>query len=271
MKRTALITSALTLLTVTQAQAERVSEGELTIGSDLTYPPYNYLKDNAPAGFDVDVMSLVAKEMSLTPRVKDTRFASLIMGLKSHKFDVIASTLYITPERAQQVAFIPYMKTGGALLVKTDSTYAPQRPEDLCGKRVGSIKGGAWIPKLRALSDSYCRAHNAGDIDVKEFPSSPEVTQALFAGAIDVEYENAAVANATVEKTGQRMKITSTALLYPVVVGLAVNKDDTALYQQLSTALTTVSTSAPYAALLEKYNVQVPTATDFQQALDGTL
>ncbi|WP_414501413.1 MULTISPECIES: ABC transporter substrate-binding protein [unclassified Zymobacter] len=270
MKRTAMLTGLLMLAT-TQSQAALVSDGELTIGSDLTYPPYNYLKDNEPAGFDVEVMALIAQQMSLTPRIKDTRFASLIMGLKSHKFDVVASTLYVTPERAQQVAFIPYMKTGGALMVKAGSTDAPQRPEDLCGKRVGSIKGGAWIPKLRALSESYCAPHQLGAIDVKEFPSSPEVTQALFAGAIDVEYENAAVAKATVDKTGQRMKITSTSLLYPVVVGLAVNKNDTALHEQLETALSKVSTTPEYAALLDKYNVQVPAKTDFQRALDGTL
>lgn len=271
MKRTTMLTGLLALLVTTQTHAALVSEGELTIGSDLTYPPYNYLKNNAPAGFDVELMSLLAQQLSLAPRVKDTRFASLIMGLKSHKFDVVASTLYVTPERAQQVAFIPYMKTGGALLVKTNSTDAPQRPEDVCGKRVGSIKGGAWIPKLRALSQSYCEPQQRGAIDVKEFPTSPEVTQALFAGAIDVEYEDAAVAKATVEKTGNRMKITSTALLYPVVVGLAVNKEDTALYDQLSTALSKVSLTPQYSALLDKYNAQVPTATDFQHALDGTL
>lgn len=271
-KCTFVIAGLMSLLSFSQTQAATtVVPGQLTIGSDLTYPPYNFLKDNAPAGFDVDFMSLLSQKMSLTPHIKDTRFASLIIGLKSHKFDVIASTLYVTPERAQQVAFIPYMKTGGALLVKAGSSYAPQWPEDLCGKRVGSIKGGAWIPKLRALSKDYCRSHQAGDIDVKEFPSSPEVTQALLSGAIDVQYEDAGVSQAIMEKIGQRLVMTSTTLLYPVVVGLAVNKDDTALYDELTSVLREVVTSREYLTLLGKYNVQVPAERDIQQALNGNL
>ena len=97
------------------AQASTLQPGNLIIGSDLTYPPYNFLKQDKPAGFDTEFIELIASPLKLKPVVKDTRFASLILGLKSNKFDVIASTLYVTPERAQQVDFLPYMKTGGSL------------------------------------------------------------------------------------------------------------------------------------------------------------
>lgn len=254
------------------AQADTtINKGKLTIGSDLTYPPYNFMVNNQAAGFDADFMQLLSHKLGLTPVVKDTRFASLINGLKSKKFDVIASTLYITPARAKQVNFIPYMKTGGSIMVKTASTWLPEVPDDLCGKKVGSIKGGAWIPKLEKVSATYCKKNNLGAIDVKEYPSSPETTQALISGVIDAQYEDAAVAKAVVEKMNQRLKISSKTMLYPVVVGLAISKDNLTLKADLEKAFKEVVDDGAYEKLLKKYNVQIPSAEETQKALAGTL
>lgn len=253
------------------AHAATLKPGSLTIGSDLTYPPYNFLKQDQPAGFDVEFIDLISAPLKLKPVVKDTRFASLILGLKSNKFDVIASTLYVTPERAQQVDFLPYMKTGGSLLVTTSSTFQPQKPEDLCGKRVASIKGGAWISRLNKVSTDYCQPKGSGPISVKEFPTSPEAAQALLSGAVDVQYEDAAVAKATLEKTGQRLKITSQQMIYPVVVGLAVNQNNPQLLSDLKTSFAQRVSDGSYRALLQKYNLQMPDADEIAKALAGTL
>ncbi|WP_416412482.1 ABC transporter substrate-binding protein [Pantoea sp. App145] len=253
------------------AQAATLVPGSLTIGSDLTYPPYNFLKQDKPAGFDAEFIDLIAAPLKLKPVVKDTRFASLILGLKSDKFDIVASTLYVTPERAQQVDFLPYMKTGGSLLVTASSSFAPEKPEDLCGKRVASIKGGAWIARLNKVSTDYCQPKGLCAISVREFPTSPEATQALLSSAVDVQYEDAAVAKATVEKTGQRLKISSHQMIYPVVVGLAVNKDNPQLLNELKTSFAQKVSDGSYRALLQKYNLQMPDADEITKALAGTL
>ena len=103
----------------TAAQAApTVEAGTLQIGSDLTYPPYNYFDESKqPAGFDVEFMTKMAKLANLKVKVLDTRFENLILGVKGNKFDVIASTLYVKPERVQQINFIPYMKTGVSIAV----------------------------------------------------------------------------------------------------------------------------------------------------------
>ncbi|KAA9000062.1 ABC transporter substrate-binding protein [Affinibrenneria salicis] len=259
------------LLMSVSGYASTLKPGVLTIGSDLTYPPYNYLQNNKPAGFDAEMMTLLSASLQLTPEVKDTRFASLILGVRAHKFDVVASTLYVTPERAKQVAFLPYMKTGGSFIVLAGSEFAPQTPEALCGKRVSSIKGGAWIARLNKVSAGYCQSKGLGTITVQEFPTSPEATQALMSGAVDVQYEDAAVAQASVEKTGQRLKIASREIIYPVVVGLAVSKDNPQLLADLQKAFTRKVSDGSYGALLQKYNVQMPDDQEVERALAGTL
>ena len=244
-----------------------ITRGILKIGSDLTYPPYDYFTAaNNPAGFDVELMTDVAKVANLKPEFVDTRFANLIIGLKSSQFDVIASTLYVNPDRAKQIDFIPYMKTGVSIAVSTASGLSFKKPGDLCGHRVGSIQGAAWIAKLSALSQTVCKGH---PIDVREFPSSPEATQAVLSGGVDAQMEDSAVLQDAVSKLGGALKISSTGNLYPVVVGLGIRKGNDALIKTIQTALDKLERDGVYGALLKRYNVSKPTESEFKAALGG--
>ncbi len=66
------------------AAPQTVKENTLSVGSDLTYPPFVYMKDGKPAGFDVELMEGVAKQLGLAAEFKDTRFTSLITGARAN-------------------------------------------------------------------------------------------------------------------------------------------------------------------------------------------
>src|SRR6218665_4226285 len=83
--------------------ASGIVEGRLTVGSDLTYPPYAFFEAGKPAGFDADFAGLLAAKLSLQPGFVGTRFPDLILGLRAHRFDIVASALYMTPERAKLI------------------------------------------------------------------------------------------------------------------------------------------------------------------------
>ena len=269
--RLALASAATVLILPLASLAATLEKGVLTIGSDLTYPPYNYLDNNKAAGFDAEFMEKLAAGAQLKAKVVDTRFANLILGVNLGKIDVIASTLYVTPERAKQVDYIPYMKTGGSLIALKNAAFLPQQPADLCGKKVSSIKGAAWIAKFAKVSETTCKEKGLGAIVVREFPSSPEATQALLAKAVDAQFEDAAVAKAALAKSGGRLLISSSEIIYPVVVGLALDKKNKELTALLSESFETLKKSGDYGRLLAKYNVQLPSAGEVQSALDGTL
>ena len=185
----------------------------------------------------------------------------------ARRFDVVASALYVTPERARQVDFLPYLKSGASLLVRSDDGFRPQRAEDLCGKRVASIKGGSWIPRLLEVSRDYCEAQGKPAIQSREFPTSPEAAQALLAKAVDVQFENAAVAKITAEKLQGRLQIASRELIYPVVIGLAVRKGNGELLDGLRQGFEAMKQDGEYQALLARYNLAEPSAADVAQAL----
>ncbi len=244
--------------------------GTLSVGSDMTYPPYTYLERGKPAGFDPEFMEQLGRQIGVEARFVDTRFANLVMGVNARRFDVVASALYLTPERATQVDFLPYLKSGSSLMVRADDDFRPLRPEELCGKKVASIKGGSWVPKLVALSAEHCVASGKPAIQSREFPTSPEAAQALLAKAVDVLFENAAVAKITADKLQGRVVISSKELIFPVVVGLAVRKGNEALLQQLQAGLAKMKQEGQYQALLARYNLGEPSEADVAKALgDG--
>ena len=144
--------------------------------------------------------------------------------------------------------FIPYMKTGVSIAVRKDSAYRPSKPEQLCGKRVGSIKGAAWISNLKKISETACGA--AGPIDVREYPTSPEATQAVMSGGVDAQMEDSAVLYAASRQTKGRVVISSYENLYPVVVGLALNPENKELAAIIHDALDKLRDSGAYLKLL---------------------
>ena len=78
-KHTLALTVALACLAplVSAAEVEgTLKQGELSVGSDLTYPPYTYLDQKQPAGFDPEFIQLLGQQLGMKPRFLDTRFAN---------------------------------------------------------------------------------------------------------------------------------------------------------------------------------------------------
>jgi len=230
----------------------------LTVGIDLTYAPYAYLENGEPAGFDPDFMRLIAQQLQVPVTFKDTRIENIIIGLDAGQHNVVASALYVNSLRAKQVDFLPYLQTGGVLVVRGDDPFRPQTVNDLCGKSVSSMKGAAWIPLLSEVTEHHCLPNGLGPIVVKEFPSAPEAAQALLSGGVDVQYEDAAVAQMVINALGSQMVISTKKMINPVLIGLAFSKNDTALRLRIHEAIAALRTSGQYDQLLEKYNLAWP-------------
>lgn len=244
-----------------------IKAGTLTIGSDQVYPPYDYLENGETKGFDAEVIAALAPRLGVKTQFVDTRFANLIPGLQANRYDIIASALYMTAARAKVVDYIPYAKTGGSLMVLADSDFAPKRPEELCGKRVANLKGAAWVPELQKVSAASC---GSSPIDVKEYATSAEAAQALLSRGADVVFDDAGVSQAAVVASGDRLKITSTEILFPVVMGIAVKKGNDALFERLESEFDAFKDSPEYAAILKTYNLATPSQDEIAKSLAET-
>lgn len=240
----------------------------LAVGSDLTYPPYAALDGETPVGFDPEMVTAIATQMDVELDIVDTRFEQLIPSLKAGQINLIASALYITSERAKEVDYIPYFSTGNSIVVLAGEKGFADETE-LCGKVVGVIKGAAVSESLRGEASDDCVAAGEKPIDVRDFTTDPEATQALLSGQLDAQVTDAAVAASLIAETGDRVEISSTSLLYPIPVGLAVAKGQDELRSQIEATLEAMKTSGAYQALLDAYNLEEPDQAQVDAALAG--
>lgn len=239
------------------------------VGSDMTFPPFEYMENNQPAGFDIDLMNGIFKKSNANIEFVDTRFSNLISGLDGNKFNAVISGMYITPERLLKVDMIPYFKSTESVLVLNDSAYKPKVRDDLCGKTIATQKGSLFPDQLSKISKETCVAKGKEAITVREFDTSPQGIQAVLAKAADAQYDDTSVAKNTVKKLNNRVEITSTEAFFPFIGGIVVRKGDTATYNRIRDGLEKMKQSGEYDALIKKYDLIAPTAEEVKSFMDN--
>ncbi|WP_282347835.1 transporter substrate-binding domain-containing protein [Pseudomonas sp. PS01301] len=236
--------------------------GKIVAGSDMTFFPYEYMEKNKPAGFDIEFLDGLAKVMGMTAENIDTRFPNLISGLQAGRFDITNSSMYITADRMKVIDMVPYLKSGESILALKGSAYQPKTPEEFCGHKIGSMGATSWLQQLQKLSAEYCVKNGLQPIAISEYGTDPQTTQAMLAHAVEAQITDAAVARGVVDKLGDRVVISSQTLIYPVLNGFGVKKGNDEVRNALIQGLEKYSKTPEYAALLDKYKFQAPTADD---------
>lgn len=255
LSRTAVVALVGLLGCLAAAQAQTLAPGVLKVALEATYPPFESYSGDKIVGFDPDLTALLTREMKLKPTLTDTKFVSLVPGLAAGQHDAVVSGLYITPERLAQADAIPYASSGALIMVAKDSKTRPLTEKDLCGLKVGLQAGTSWVKLLQPLSDDYCKRANKGAITVMEFPTAPEVSQAVMSRNIDAQLEIAGAAKMIVEKTKGRVTISSPELVYPQTLGIYVKKGNTALKQSFESAMAAIRKTGEYDALIKQYEL----------------
>jgi polar amino acid transport system substrate-binding protein len=119
-----------------------VREGILTVCTDMPYEPFEFEKAGKPAGFDVDLVQLVADRLDVSLDMVDTPFDDITSGesLNKGRCDVAISAMTITGERARVLNFSsPYFDAAQALVVEKGSGL--DSLEDLAGRPIGVQAG----------------------------------------------------------------------------------------------------------------------------------
>ena len=121
----------------------------LIVGSDTTYPPFEFIDNGDIAGFDIDlikeIVSRMKKEIEITSSSWDPEFKDLIDG----KLDIVISAVSIEAEKTTIVDFSKPYYTLEYLLVSLSGSEIKVK-EDLAGKKIGILKVGK-----SNISDDY--------------------------------------------------------------------------------------------------------------------
>src|ERR1700737_879786 len=71
-------------------------KGEMVVGMEVAYVPYEFFKDGEVMGYDVDIARKFAEKLGVKVTFVDTEWAGIIPALLAKKFDVIISGMPIT-------------------------------------------------------------------------------------------------------------------------------------------------------------------------------
>src|SRR6478672_3723400 len=230
----------------TKSGAQLISAGTLTDCSDVPFPPFEDFDKSSPTGFkgfDIDIISEIAKGMNLKLVVKDSAFDPLQSGLalNSGQCDIVASAMTITPDRKQNLAFSDgYYTSKQSLLVPDGSDI--KTIDDLAGKKVGVQQG--------TTGKTYTEDHAPASAQIVTFPSDAEMYQALKAGQVDALLQDLPV-NLNHQQAGgfQIVQTYNTNEQY----GLAMKKGNTALVTDVDKQLQKMRQDGTYQQIYDKY------------------
>lgn len=222
--------------------AENTEGGVLRMGTNATFPPYEYVdENNEVAGIDADIAAAIAEKLGMELEITDMAFDSLIPALQSDTIDIVLAGMTVDPERAEQVNFTDSYATGvQVIIVPEDSDIAS--PDDLEGKNIGVQTGTTGDLQC---TDAY------GQEFVKQFDNGPLAVAALLNGQVDcVVIDNEPAKNYVAANEG--LKILDTAYADEDYAA-AIAKEDTELFEQVNAAIQELKEDGTIASIIEKY------------------
>jgi polar amino acid transport system substrate-binding protein len=107
-------------MTALPAVAADLGGRVLEIGSDITYPPHEFVNDaGETVGFDVDVVAEICKKINCQPVWINTAWDGIFPALANGQFDMVVSGVTITEERDKIVDFSdPYIIVEQGILTR---------------------------------------------------------------------------------------------------------------------------------------------------------
>jgi len=200
------------------------------------FKPFSFVDDHGNLdGFDVALGKILAHELSKKPSCIKYKFAGIIEGLKSNRFDLAIAGHTITPERKKHVNFsIPYYYSG-------PQVFSRQKLEniDLNDKELAVSKGSTYFD----IAQKYTT-------QIKVYDSDHTALQALARGRHHAVITDKIVGQLAINSG---LNIFSNQSLGVSEQGIAVSKENTALLKKVNDVLSKLKKNGKLKELSIKY------------------
>lgn len=169
--------------------------GKLILGTDATWPPWEWVMGDKIVGWDIDIAREIANALGVQLEIRDMRFAGLLEAVRKGDVDLAISAITWTSEREKVLEFsMPYYLE--SIVVVTKATRNDiNKVEDLYGKTVG-VQIGTTHEEWAAANLEKPNKANVRRYD-KVYPYMVEV---LRRGDVDAIILDRSIATALVKK-----------------------------------------------------------------------
>ncbi|MBK7140627.1 MAG: basic amino acid ABC transporter substrate-binding protein [bacterium] len=215
----------------------------LRVGTDATYPPFETVNTETgkPEGFDIDLITEVARRNGWTTDFIITPFDGMIPGLQGEKYDVAISSITITPERAAVVDFSKPYYTAGQVVAVLLNNSSIAGINDLTGKRVGVQLG----------TTGELMAQRTEGLQVFSYDNIGAAFIDMANGNLDAVLNDYPTTQAYIRSHGSAKTVGD--ILSREQYGIAVRKGNDSLLQQINTALEAIRSDSSYIQLHLKW------------------
>ncbi|MCP1104156.1 ABC transporter substrate-binding protein [Serratia nevei] len=224
----------------------------IKLGIDPTFPPLEYKNPQGKlTGFGVDIAQALCDQMQAKCVWVESSWDGMIPGLQAKKFDAIASSMTITPQRQQQIAFSSKVSNAPARLVAHKGSNLQPTALSLKGKSVGVQQGSSQEAYANAL-------WRPAGVNVVAYQSQQEVNEDLANGRLDASLLASVSASEFFKTPGGKDFAfigpeLSDSKYFGVGDGIGVRKDDTALLNAFNAALQAIRANGTYKKINDRY------------------
>ncbi|MEU9649104.1 ectoine/hydroxyectoine ABC transporter substrate-binding protein EhuB [Streptomyces sp. NPDC048110] len=226
--------------------------------------PFGYIDKNGELTGEAPELAKVIFKRLGVDRVQPvpTEFGSLIPGLASQQFDVVAAGMYINPDRCQQVIFSdPDYQMLDAYIVRKGNPLGLHNYEDVVKKKAKFATGTGYA------EIAYAVEHGYKEDDILIVPDQVAGLNAVESGRVDVFAGTALTVREVVKKSS---KAEATEPFSPIVGGkphvdgggFAFRPDETNLRDAFNVELQKLKKSGELLRILKPFGFTENEMTD---------
>jgi polar amino acid transport system substrate-binding protein len=228
------------------AQERRV----VRIATEGAFPPFNYLENNEPQGFEIDLAKALCEAMDVTCTFVVREWDGIIKGLLAKDYDAIMASLAVTDRRKMRIAFSkPYYVIPPAFIGQKDTDIADVSPAALAGRTIGTTEGSHHAA---FLEDHY------DESDIRRYGKLEEANLDLLTRRIDLVLgDKLALSRFLKSREGACCRIIGQPAVdkkhYGEGVAVGLRKEDKDLKEMFNRAIDKVMADGTYDRIRAKY------------------
>lgn len=237
------------------------TDGSITVGTDSTYAPNEFLAADGKTiqGFDVDLFTAVAGKLGLKATFESAPFEAIIPGIASSKYEVGVSSFTVNADRKKTVDMISYFNAGTQWATKKGNA-AGVAADNACGKNVAVQKGTVQADDVAARSKK-CTTAGKKAITIDIYPGQDQATAAVVSGKDDAMLADSPVGAWAVKQSNGALELLGD--VYDAApYGYVIKKSQGEFGQAIVDAVKALITDGTYETILTKWNVQAGAITD---------
>ena len=182
---------AVSALIAVGAQAETTLEkikrtGTVTVGTEAAFPPFEFVENGKIVGYGKDILDYIIADLGVELVQLDLPWQGILPGVLAGKFDFVATTVSVRPERAKTYAFTVPIAEGTTWVMKRKGDDSITKVDDIAGKVVSAqLSSGGQAAAEDFEKDMQARGVGSFG-ELKLFTAYPEIFMATANGTADV-------------------------------------------------------------------------------------